>query len=124
MNEKLTAESEIELHKVMNKNTVEIVGVMTRFFGKSFREIVRAGFDLSKLKTVQSVLEESHITSLVEQLAYLNKIQREFKSELPSISILSDFLELLRYLATSDSDKKESSSFKRSLKIIFGKKSK
>ena len=91
MNEKLTAESEIELHKVMNKNTVEIVGVMTRFFGKSFREIVRAGFDLSKLKTVQSVLEESHITSLVEQLTYLNKIQREFKSELPSISILSDF---------------------------------
>ena len=63
--DKVMLESEVELHRNVTKNSAEIVHIMTSFFSKSFKEISRYGFDLLKLKTVQSVLEEAHISSLL-----------------------------------------------------------
>ena len=54
-------ESEVELHKTVTNNSAEIVHIMTAFFNKSFKEIANFGFNLIQLKTVQSVLEDSHI---------------------------------------------------------------
>jgi len=61
-------ESEVELHQTVTQNSAEIVYIMTSFFTKAFKEITKHGFDLTSLKTVQCVLEESHIISLFEQI--------------------------------------------------------
>ena len=63
--------SEVELHKTITHNSAEIVHVMTTFFNKCFKEMLRLGFDLTRLKTVQSVLEESHLVSLRKQILQL-----------------------------------------------------
>ena len=99
-------ESEVELHKTVTQNSAEIVHIMTTFFNKSFREITTFGFDLIKLKTVQSVLEESHITSLIHQINQLRTVQDKIQQELPSVCILEDFLELLGFMATLKIDRK------------------
>ena len=45
--DKLMLESEVELHKTITHNSAEIVHVMTSFFSKSFKEMLKLGFDLT-----------------------------------------------------------------------------
>ena len=45
--DKLMLESEVELHKTITNNSAEIVHVMTSFFSKAFKEMLKLGFDLT-----------------------------------------------------------------------------
>jgi len=55
---KLMLESEIHLHKMVLKNSAEIIMIMTSFYYLSFKEICETGFNLCRLETVQGVLSE------------------------------------------------------------------
>lgn len=50
--EKLKLEKEIHVHKVVLRNSTDIIRTMTQFYFLSFKEITEAGFDLKSLDTI------------------------------------------------------------------------
>ena len=79
-------------------NTADIVKVMTSFYKKAFREITTRGFDLCAMDTVKEVLSEQHLFSLRTQIAQMQTIEQSIEQELPSVSVLEDFMSLLLFL--------------------------
>jgi len=52
IDEKLKLEKEIHVHKVVLRNSTDIIRTMTQFYFLSFKEITEAGFDLKSLDTI------------------------------------------------------------------------
>ena len=62
--EKLKLEKEIHVHKVVLRNSTDIIRTMTQFYFLSFKEITEAGFDLKSLDTIQGLTDDSQLASL------------------------------------------------------------
>ena len=73
---------------------------MTNFYYLSYKEICDKGFNLNRLQTIKTVLSESHIEALKQQIAQLQSIELKIDQSLPSVRVLQDFLSLLIYLKT------------------------
>ena len=91
-------------------NSSEIINIMTAFFYMSFREIAETGFDLLSLETVRAVLSESHIVTLRHQILQLQSVEKKINQELPSLSVLREFLDLLKYLGNLQTSRTKDSS--------------
>ena len=98
------------MFKMVLSNSSEIINIMTAFFYMSFREIAETGFDLLSLETVRAVLSESHIVTLRHQILQLQSVEKKINQELPSLSVLREFLDLLKYLGNLQTSRTKDSS--------------
>ena len=93
-------QSEMELNKIVLANSADVIKVITSFFVMAFHEIEDRGFSLRSLHTVKVVLSKEHLKQLQAQIDGLKALETTIDQKLPSIKILEEFLDLLRYIAT------------------------
>lgn len=71
---------------------------MSTFFHLAFKEISETGYNLLQLDTVQGVLTEQHLLTLKGQILDLKVTEEKIGHDLPSVTILQDFVNLLAFL--------------------------
>jgi len=111
--------SEMELNKIVLSNAADVIKVITSFFVMAFKEIEERGFSLRSLNTVKVVLSEEHMSQLQVQIDGLKNLEATIEQTLPSLKILEEFLDLLRYVASLQSlTPAEKESYAQSSKFI------
>ena len=95
--------SDLQEHRDIMDKAATTTNKMAEFYNICMREIYQAGFDLTKIPVIQSVLPEGHLASLQGEISQLRQLEQRLGQSVPQTRILEDFHSTLTFLRNTPS---------------------